>query len=138
MKAHWYLVLILGWALAGPAWAQKAPTLSVRMVTASQQERAEEPRLRDVLPLLKTMKFASFVLDGEYKIGLREGSRAALAKGYVLTLTQVQGKKATVNVTRKRKRVVQTKLSLRKGRPVLVGGFDDASGGKTIIVLKLQ
>jgi len=138
MKTHWSLALVVVWALAGLAWAEDVPSMSVRTVTASQGKAVEDERLEDVLPLLKeTLRFSSFELDGEYELAMTEGSQIALTDGYVLSLKQVQGKTATVNVTRKKKRIIQTRLSLRKDKPVIVGGFDAPGGGKSIIILKL-
>ena len=138
MKTRWSLALVVIWALSGLAWAEEVPSLSVRTVTASQGKAVEDERLEDVLPLLQTtLRFSAFALDGEYELAMTEGSQVTLTDGYVLSLKQVEGKSATVNVMKKKKRIIQTRLSLRKGKPVIVGGFDAPGGGKSIIILKL-
>ena len=121
------------------AWAQPAAgTLSARLVTASKDAGSVDARLEDVLPLLQNLNFKSFRLDGESTLAFREGATASLAKGYSLELTQVQDRNAMVRVIRDRDDVMKTRLSLKQDKPVLVGGFDDPGGGKTIIVLKLK
>ena len=138
MKKYGYWAGLLIIVFSAAAWAEPPPMLSVRTVTASETPVKEDPRLKDVLPLLKTtLRFSGFVLNGETTMPMSEGRKAMLPNGYVLTLSQVEGNKATVDVTQKRKRLLQTRLTLRRKRPVVVGGFDSPDGGKTIIILKL-
>ena len=126
--------------LVGVAAAQTAPaTLSARLVTASKDAGTTDARLNDVLALLQsTLSFKSFRLEGEATVELREGATASLAKGYRLDLSQVQDNKATVRVSQNQRDLTQTTLTLRQGSPVIVGGYADPAGGKTIIILKLK
>jgi len=131
---------VLCCALAWTTLAQTAPeSLSARLVTASKDAGSTDARLNDVLPLLQsTLSFKSFRLDGESTLAFREGSSATLGKGYRLELSQVQDRNAMVRVTQNDRDLVKTRLSLREDKPVIVGGFDDPAGGKTIIILKLR
>jgi hypothetical protein len=112
--------------------------LSVRLVTGSKDAGSVDTRLNDVLPLLQQNSgLKSFRLEGEATIDLREGASATLAKGYRLDLSQVQDNKAMVRVSQNQKDLVQTRLSLSEGKPVVVG-LDDPAGGKVLVILKLQ
>jgi hypothetical protein len=115
-----------------------AGTLSARLVTASKDAGAIDARLDDVLPLFKDFAFKSFRLDDEATMAFREGATTNLGKVYSIELTQVQERNVMVRVSKDRRDVVKTRLSLREDKPVVVGGFDDPGGGKTIIVLKLK
>lgn len=124
--------------LAVVALAQTAASpLSVRLVTGSKDVGSTDARLNDVLPLLQNSGLKSFRLEGEATVELREGASVNLAKGYRLDLSQVQDNKAMVRVSQNQKDLVQTRLSLSGGRPVVVV-LDDPAGGKAIVILKLQ
>ena len=140
MRTATYVAALLLSAWACSLGAQPVtPTLSARLVTASKEGGSTDARLADVLPLLQsTLSFTSFRLEGEVTLPFRAGATATLAKGYRLELSQVQESNAMVRVSQDARDLVQTKLALREGRPVIVGGFDDPAGGKTIIILKLQ
>jgi hypothetical protein len=128
------LILIVAVAVAQTA----APALSVRLVTASKDAGSPDARLRDVQTLLESnSNLKSFRLDGEASLSFKEGASATLAKGYRLELSQVQNNNAMVRVSRNQVDVVQTRLALREGSPV-VFGFDDPPGARTIIVLRLK
>lgn len=112
--------------------------LSARLVTASKDAGNTDAGLSDVLPLLQNLNFKSFRLEGESTLALKEGATATLAKGYSIELTQVQDRNAMVRVIQDRRDVMKTRLSLKEDKPVIVGGFDDPGGGRTIIILKLK
>ena len=116
----------------------EAGTLSARLITASKEAGSTDERLNDVLPLFKDFAFKSFRLEAESNLALKDGAAASLAKGYSIELSEVQDRNVTVRVIQDRRDKVKTRLSLRAGKPVVVGGFDDAAGGRTIIVLKLK
>jgi len=115
-----------------------AGALSARLVTASKEAGSVDASLSDVLPLLQNLNFKSFRLEGESTLALKEGATASLAKGYSIELTQVQDRNAMVRVIQDRRDVMKTRLSLKEDKPVIVGGFDDPGGGRTIIILKLK
>lgn len=125
---------------AGIVVAQTAPPgLSARLVTASKDAGSTDARLNDVLGLLQSnLSLKSFRLDGEAVLDLKEGATATLGKGYRLDLSQVQDSNAMVRLSQNQRDLVRTRLALRRGCPVVVGGFDDPAGGKTIIILKLR
>lgn len=124
--------------LAAAVFAQTAAApLSVRLVTGSKDAGSTDARLNDVLPLLQNSGLKSFRLEGEASVELREGASVNLAKGYRLDLSQVQDNKAMVRVSQNQRDLVQTRLSLSGGRPVIVV-LDDPAGGKAIVILKLQ
>ncbi|MBN2451119.1 MAG: hypothetical protein JXR77_12065 [Lentisphaeria bacterium] len=139
MKTRHALVLALLCCLWAPLAAQDGAVLSARLVTAGSGNAREDPRLGDVLPLLKsTLRFSSFQLEGEATLSLRENAVASLAKDYRVTLTEVTGPSALVHVSRREEKMLQTRLTLKPERPVIVGGFDEAGGSKAIIILKLR
>lgn len=138
------LMAVVLFALAWlPVAAQDSDRLSIRMVTAGQGEPVEDPQLKDVLPLLRnTLRFSSFTLVRKSTIRLADDAAASLPKGYDLSLSQVDRQDNTVTVTvtqgKRKKKLLETRLRLRLDRPVIVGGFDDPEGTKTIIILKLE
>ena len=139
MTTHIRLAAVALCLFSGVVVAQAAPaTLSVRLVTGSKDAGDADARLNDVLPLLQNFALKSFRLESEATVDLRDGASVSLAKGYRLDLSQVQDNKATVRVSQNQRDLVQTTLSLRQGSPVIVGGYADPAGGKTIIVLKLK
>lgn len=127
------LFLLLGVVVGRAA----EPSLSVRLVTGGKDAGSVDARLNDVLPLLQNSGLKSFRLEGETTVDLREGASATLAKGYRLDLSQVQDNKAMVRVSQNQRDLVQTRLSLSEGRPVIVV-FDDPAGSKAIVILKLK
>lgn len=139
MRTTLALAAFLGLA-AGTLLAQTdADTLSARLVTAGREAGSTDERLKDVLGLLQNLNFRSFRLDGEARIPFSEGASAGLAKGYRIELSEVQARdrSALVRVIQDRHDKVKTRLSLRKEKPVVVGGFEDPGGGSIFIILML-
>jgi len=128
------MVLFVGFSLMGVAPNGRAARLDIRLVAADDSGKSNDPRLADLLPLLGgNLKFSSFALIARKNVSLQPADGISLGKGYSLALSDVAGDSVRIQVTHGRTKLLETKLRLRPGRPVLVGGFPD--DGKTLIIV---
>ena len=135
----WSLVLILSLAGAAEAAGEENNILSVRLVAAEKADSpANDSALKDVLPLLqKNLKFDSYRLVTTRKQPLRPQTRVTLDFGYEVRLTDVSAQTATVKMFRKRQALLSTRLRLKTGHPVILGGFQHDDDTTLIVVLTL-
>lgn len=111
--------------------------VTVRLVVAENKQGAkEDAALADVLPLLKeNLRFTSYRLLSTHQLQAREKAQANLGKQLSLTLTDVAGTTFMARVKRGAKVVVQTRLNLVPGKPVLVGGLPGEGDSRLIVIL---
>ena len=122
------------------AQGRRAPVLLLRLIEASEQgETAQDDALADVLPVLKrNLGFDAYRLLSARKQPLTGNFSLVLADGYRLSATEVDGAEMTLKLARERERILETRLRLRPGRPVILGGFPyENHNRKLIIILKL-
>lgn len=123
--------------IAGMAQQGQPQVVTVRLVVAENTQSAkEDPALADVLPVLKeNLRFRSYRLLSTRQLQARENAEATLGKKLSLTLTDVAGTSFTARVKRDTTVVVQTRLNLVPGRPVLVGGLPSEGDSRLIVIL---
>lgn len=132
-------VLLAGAATAG---AQGRPaqhrTIKVRLLLADNSGESSSEDLNDILPLLKkNLRFNSYRLVSQRTTQAR-ASTLDLPFAYKLQYTDVDLPSVTVSISRKAKTLLRTRLYLRPGRPVLVGGFQHGRDSTVILVLELR
>ncbi len=120
---------------AGTTLAQNA-ALSVRLVEADNSKTPNTASLRDVLPTLqRNLRFSSYRLLSSAQVAQRSGAQTQLAQNLTVTLTTVSRQSVTLNVSKKGRRLLQTRVVLAPGKPVILGGIPGDRGATLIVVV---
>ncbi len=142
-------------SLAAFAFAWTAPTLtataeeaavriSARLVAASNRPPREKPApasadLADVLPLVQeNLRFTSYELVCKRTFPVVDGMRVKLDRDLTLLMSEVKRRQCTVQVERRARALVTTRLRFEPGHPVVLGGFPDTDGTTLVIVLAAE
>ena len=122
---------------AGSTQGAQTNAVTVRLVVAENVRSAEEDKgLADVLPLLKeNLRFSSYRLLSKRNLQAGENAETSLGEQLSLTLTDVSGNTFMARVKRGKNVLLQTRLNLAPGRPVLVGGLPGEGSSKLIIII---
>jgi len=129
-----------GWLTASASAESIAgKTVKVRLLAAGGEGAATaNAELQDVLPHLRsTLRFDSYRLVSTSQLVVNVGGSVKLDGDLSLTVTGIEGETLTAEVRRGDKRLVQTRLKLRAGSPISLGGFSGAEGENLIIVVSL-
>jgi len=114
-------------------------TLSIRLLEADSSERPSSDSLDDVLPMLKrTLRFSSYRLLRMDRIDRRNGASATLGQGLTVVLSRVEAQSMTVEVSKHGRRVVETRVVLVSGKPVIIGGIPGEKATMLILVFSDQ
>lgn len=132
------LFLFLAACLFATAARAGGGTLSIRLVEATNEGQGAGKGLADVAQLLQeNLPFKSFELRADKAVALPASGAVDLAAGFV---ARCSGDAANLSVSIERKgkqgRLAST-VSLRKGKPVILGGLP-SEGGKMIVILMLR
>lgn len=132
---HAALALVLVSPL--PLFAQGGTgTVSIRQVVASAQPGDSDPALDDVLPLLRrNLRYNSYRQATAATAALRSGTQVPLRMGYHLELVDVSDNELTVRVAKRREVLLNTRLALRPGKPIVLGGFSEGENTLLIVLL---
>lgn len=133
------LAVVLGVACGGVATAaETAVPLSVRLVAADNSAQAKpDPGLEDILPLLQgNLPFTSYRLKLRRQTTLTEGGQVPLETGLQLVFSGVRGTSFVATVRKQDETLVETRLTLRRDSPVVLGGIPADGGGKLIVVIQ--
>ncbi len=118
--------------------ALAADTVSVRLVRASNSDTTIDHSLQDVAPALqKSLVFKSYRQVAVQKLTLPAQGQSASLGVYRITATGSRDK-LLIGIHQGRKALVNTSVSLKRGKPVILGGFPDKSGAKMIFVFVLK
>lgn len=113
-----------------------ADTVSLRLVQASNNGKSVDPALSDVSSTLTgNLPFSNFsVIDNK---SVTIGKTVSCAQNLsVATSGSRDSMKIAVNQSGSQ--MLNTTVSLAAGKPLLLGGFPAAGGGKVILILKLK
>ncbi|MFT5127806.1 MAG: hypothetical protein ACI8W8_001413 [Rhodothermales bacterium] len=128
------LSLALFLIFANVAVAEDA--VSLRLVHASNSGKAVDAALSDVSSTLTTnLPFSNYsVLDSK---NLSIGQTVSCAQDFSVATT---GSRESMKITVKQggAQKLNTTVSLAPGKPLLLGGFPAAGGGKIILIMKLR
>ena len=140
----WLLCLLSAlWPVLGTAqeWRKpaRAPVLLVRVVAAGKDAGpAATSELSDILPLLReNLRFQSYRLLCSRRVVLREGNKVDLTGGLRMVFSEVRGVDFRVRVEKGKGRLIETRLRLRPGKPVILGGLPADGAGTLLLVLQL-
>ncbi|NOY83025.1 MAG: hypothetical protein GXP31_18660 [Kiritimatiellaeota bacterium] len=120
-----------------------APKLLVRLVAVENDggdavRAGASEKLADILPLLRdNLRFRNYRLIFSRKLTLREGAVAELPGGLRMVLYEVRGTEFRVRVGRDRDRLIEARMRLRRGKPVILGGLPADGPGTLLLVLLL-
>jgi hypothetical protein len=118
--------------LAGASAARAGSELSARLVEASK-EGTSSAGLEDVMEVLKTnLPFTAYRLLGSGAAPLPAAGRTLRLAGYSVKCSGPQDN-LDLEVARRKRVLLRTTISLRDGRPLIVGGFP-AGRGKHVLV----
>ena len=137
-RTRWVLLALCALLTAGAAVADSR--LRVQVVEASKQEKPSvDPGLEEIAKLLGAhLKFNTFRLKVSRSYAWTESDGLYLGAGLQMKLSNVDGRTGTVEVYRNRERVLRTRILLRPGKPVTVGGFPADGDASLVIALTLQ
>ncbi len=121
------MMLTVGTVFAGP-------TLSIRLVAASNAGQGVGAGLGDVAQLLSgNLPFNSFRLIAQQSMPLPAKGAVHLAEG-ILARCSGDPRNLTVIIEKNGKVQIQSTVELRKNTPLLLGGLP-SEGGKMIVIL---
>ena len=140
MRARASIALIVAVAAIAACLPQTAfaagDTVEVRLLETGQGVQAPDPAIADIIPVLQRMlRFPSYKLLGRGTCPRKEGASAKLSNGISVRLSSVSGQAMNVEVARKGQKVIQTKVLLIPGKPLVLGGIPGPAGAKLILVL---
>ena len=133
MKRLGIALFILG---ALPLWSiAPGATLSVRLVVAHNENNKISKALQDVRPTLqRNLGYTGYDLLTRKDLKIPPGGTVDLGSGFQLKCSGSQ-KSLRVKLTRNKKRLFDTTLNLRKGKPVILGGFKVKRGRAMVILV---
>jgi hypothetical protein len=134
MKIRQILAILLSFVLSG-AICQAGNELSIRLVKASETAKGGvDVQLSDVGPLLKkTLSYNTYRL-------IATGAQDLPTNGGTLKLGDLgiscRGKqsKLHLSVTKDKKELLKTDVSLRAGKPFIVGGLPSSGKDKLLLI----
>ena len=114
---------------AGPSWAESKINIGLTTILASNQKKAVDPRLKNVVGELQSVfKYSSYELIGtnQMQLALKQTGSAPLPGERVLMVTphRITGDRVEMRlvIIRKKKKLFQTVVSLLNGGSIFVGG----------------
>jgi hypothetical protein len=121
------------------ATAATAETLKINMVKASNKgDRMVDAKLKPFENLLKSnLPFKRFELVDSKSLSL-PGDKTVPLKDYALSCSG-SAANLTIKVAHKGKQVMNSKVSIEAGKPLIVGGFPDAAdkGARVLLILSV-
>jgi hypothetical protein len=129
------LALTLGFA----ALSSRAETLHIRLLRASHAEGPVAPALQDVMPALRnSLVFKSYTLMDQAQQPLPPPAGASVSLGGYSVACTGPATQLSIKITRGRHGIIDTVATLRRGQPLILGGFGGGGGGQAIFVFTLQ
>ncbi len=133
----WLLLGVFVLGGSAPAFAAGG-SLSVRMLEADNSDKPSSPSVTDIAPMLqRTLRFSSYRLLATRRMVLRDGEAGAFNQGVTVRFSEVSDKSLTVEVRKGKQRILHTRLLLRRGKPVVLGGIPGEAGTSLILVFIL-
>ncbi len=130
-KRYW-----LAWAtclLLGAASAQAGNALLIRLVRASNTPNVD-PAVQDVVQAMSgSFAFKGFSLKAQTTVPLPASGESHLGE-YTVGCTGRQNQ-LSIRVTRGKRQMLDTVVSLVDGKPLVVGGFPAADGHHLLVFL---
>ena len=128
------LVVLL---LVMPVWAS---SVNIRLVEASQASSPHtDPGLSDVAAILRNqLRYNRFLLRTERNHPWRDSQALAIGQGYQLSLSEVEGNRATVDIRLGKRRLVAMRVTLHPERPLCIGPLVSGDDKALIVVLTLR
>ncbi len=133
-----FVVLVAGVSVrAGNVEGKSA---KVRLLVAENGDSAaDQSAIQDILPQLQaTLKFKSYRLLATKPLTLQVGAKADLGSKLNLSVTGIEGESVTVEVSQNNQRLLQTKLQLVPGKPVILGGIPGENSATLILAVSLE
>lgn len=113
-------------------------TLSIRLVEAGNEGQGVGKGLGDVGQLLQeNLPFKSFQLRADKSVSLPADGSVGLAAGFVARCSGDADKLSVIIEQKGKPGKLESTVSLRKGKPLILGGFP-SDGGKMIVILLLR
>ncbi|MFA4943326.1 MAG: hypothetical protein WC789_01335 [Lentisphaeria bacterium] len=142
LAAAWLLLLLPATAPSLHAQDRAAAEIRVRLLHATTGGDApgDHAELADLLPVLRAnLKADAFRLLAARDVTPTAGQRVALGSGLVLTFTEATPDGlCSVILERQQKAILTTRVRLRPGKPVILGGIPHPAGGSLLVVLSTR
>jgi hypothetical protein len=129
-------LLVSGGGTMGVA-GEAVPTITVSLVAGDNSGQVSDPALKELLPLLTAnLPLKTYRLLARKSTAVSEGAQVALDGGMKLILTELQGLAFAAKVRKGDQDLLQTRLTLRRDKPVVFGGIAGEGEAKLIIVVQ--
>ncbi len=126
-------------ALVFAALTLRAETLHIRLLRASHAAGPDVPALQDVMPALRgSLVFKSYKLMDQAQQRLPAPAGASVDLGGYSVACLGNAAHLSIKIARGRHGVIDTVACLRRGHPLILGGFGGGGGGQAIFVFTLQ
>lgn len=126
------IIVFLCLLLTTAGYCQAGSSLSVRLVHASNKQPGNGAGLGDVIHVLRTLRYKNYRLVSASSLRLPANNATTSLSGYSVRCSGPQsGLKITVS--RGNRQLVNTTVSLRDGKPIILGGLPSGEG-KLILV----
>lgn len=137
------IFIMFGFLCVVSSSAQVSPDrmLEVRLVAADKGPGGQSTGMSDILPFLrKNFRFNSFRLLTTRRMAVVPGATTPLTGGLAIALKEVGTDSLTVVVNRGKRRLLETKVKLLPGKPVMfvLDGYPTEGDGTMVVVLSLK
>ena len=119
---------------AAPCRAGRA--LSIRLVHAGNKQQGSSAGLTDVMHVLRTLRYNHYRLVSSSSLRLPANNATTSLGGYGVRCSGPQNS-LKITVTRGSRSLVNTTVSLRDGKPIILGGLPSQEG-KLILVFVVR
>lgn len=135
--SSWHRLCLVALLLVSSLWAS---SVNIRLVEASQVSSPHtDPGLSDVAAILRRqLRYNRFLLRSERNHPWRDSQKLAIGQGYQLSLSEVEGNRATVDIRLGKRRLVAMRVTLHPERPLCIGPLASDDEKALIVVLKLR
>ncbi|MCF7837175.1 MAG: hypothetical protein K9N49_00950 [Candidatus Marinimicrobia bacterium] len=129
---------MIGWLwiglLLGPLAGEVAAQVTIRLARAHQDNQEVAVGLRDVAGLLRAnLPYQGFALLGATRVGLPAENKPQRL-GPLEVRCQGGAERLSVSVARDGRTLLNTVVALRRGQPIILGGFPDGTGRLMLIL----
>ena len=109
-------------------------SVSIRLVHASNNGEGLEKGLEDIGKILQSqLSFKKYEMVDHKICSLPADKTIKMTFGYLVKCLGTQDN-LTINVSRKKKELLKTTVSLQDGKPLILGGFP-GEGGRLLLIL---
>lgn len=134
------VAILAGLFVLGAALAEETEeNVSLKLVVAKESSESSSGKgIDNVNSLLQSnLSYDSYTTLAQKVVPLKNADGIVLAEGVAVALSEVDKTSLAIRISRDKKQVLNAKITLRKDKPVILGGFSGKSG-KLMVIVTLQ